>query len=124
MVDMSGLKADVPLIFVSTTPAILVQTDGTPAYAPVKGLAGLSFVVNMNWDLFRVDEGGNLDLRDDTHRLTASAMDGAWSPANELPPLLRQLPEDGGWEDARAAAPSGIVLGQTKAHPSRFTRVH
>ena len=45
MTDVAGLKADPPRIIVSTTPAILVQTDGEAAYAPVKGKAGLSFVV-------------------------------------------------------------------------------
>ena len=58
MVDVAGLKADPPPIFVSTAPAILVQTDGTPVYSPVKGKTGLSFLVNTNWDVFRIDEGG------------------------------------------------------------------
>src|SRR6478735_5446092 len=33
MTDVSGLKADPPPIFVSRSPAILLQTDGEPAYA-------------------------------------------------------------------------------------------
>ena len=53
MTDVPGLKADPPQIFVSTTPALLVQTDGAPIFAPVKGKPGLSFVVNTNWDLLR-----------------------------------------------------------------------
>jgi hypothetical protein len=105
MTDVTGLKADPPKIFASTTPAILVQTDGTAAYAPVNGRAGLSFVVNTNWDLFRVDEGGALYLRDDTHWLTASAIGGPWNPVTELPELLTSLPDDGDWTDARAAVP-------------------
>ena len=75
MTDVAGLKADPPRILVSTTPAILLQTDGEAAYAPVKGKTGLSFVVNTNWDLFRIDEGGALYLRDDTHWLTAPAIE-------------------------------------------------
>ena len=93
MTDVAGLKADPPRIIVSTTPAILVQTDGRRAYAPVKGRAGLSFVVNTNWDLFRIDEGGALYLRDDTHWLTASAIGGPWTAVTELPPLLQDLPD-------------------------------
>src|ERR671912_9462 len=69
MVDVAGLKADPPPIFVATTAAILVQTDGPPVYAPVKGKTGLSFLVNTNWDIFRIDEGGPLYLRHDTHWL-------------------------------------------------------
>ncbi|MEE1609812.1 SH3 domain-containing protein [Microvirga sp. CF3016] len=105
MTDVAGLKADPPRILVSTTPAILVQTDGAAAFAPVKGKAGLSFVVNTNWDLFRVDEGGALYLRDDTHWLTASTISGPWTPVTELPAPLKELPDDANWADARAAMP-------------------
>lgn len=106
MTDVSGLKADPPPIFVSTSPAVLVQTDGPPVYAPVKGKMGLSFVVNTNWDLFRIDDGGTLYLRDDTHWLTAGSIAGPWTPAAELPDLLKDLPDDGNWSDARGAIPS------------------
>jgi hypothetical protein len=105
MTDVAGLKADAPPIFVSTKPAILVQADGEPAYAPVKGVAGLSFVINTNWDLFRADESGALYLRDDTHWLTARAVDGPWSPVTELPAPPKGLPDDENWDDARAAVP-------------------
>jgi hypothetical protein len=106
MTDVQGLKADPPPIFVSTSPAVLLQTDGEPAHAPVKGKTGLSFMVNTNWDLFRIDDGGALYLRDDTHWLTANAMTGPWAPAAaELPALLKDLPDDGSWADARAAIP-------------------
>lgn len=105
MTDVTGLKADPPRIVMSTMSAILVQTDGEAAFAPVKGKAGLSFLVNTNWDLFRVDEGGALYLRDDTHWLTASAISGPWLPVTELPVPLKELPDDGNWADARAAMP-------------------
>ncbi len=105
MVDVAGLGTDPPPIHWSTTPAILVQTDGEPAFAPVKGAAGLSFVVNTNWDLLRVDDGGALYLRDDVRWLTASAIDGDWSGTTDLPALLAALPDDGSWDDARAAVP-------------------
>ena len=106
MTDVSGLKADPPPTFVSTSPAVLVQTDGDAAYAPVKGKTGVSFVVNTNWDVFRIDEGGALFLRDDTHWLTATAPSGPWTPARELPAQLKDLPDDGNWSDARGAMPS------------------
>jgi len=111
MTDVQGLKADPPPIFVSTSPALLVQTDGEPSYAPVKGKAGLSFLVNSNWDLFRMDEGGALFLRDDTHWLTANALAGPWMPVTELPALLKDLPDDGNWSDARAALPPEPYTG-------------
>ncbi|MBM6580817.1 SH3 domain-containing protein [Microvirga sp. BT689] len=105
MIDVTGLKADPPRILVSTTPAILLQTDGEAAYAPVKGKTGLSFVVNSNWDLFRIEEGGTLYLRDDTHWLTAGTISGPWTVVTELPPLLTSLPDDGNWADASGAVP-------------------
>ncbi|MBA1157025.1 SH3 domain-containing protein [Microvirga mediterraneensis] len=105
MTDVMGLKADPPRILVSNTPAILVQTDGEPAYAPVKGKTGLSFVVNTNWDLFRIDDTGAFYLRDDTHWLTAPAIHGPWTALTELPALLTELPDDGNWADARGAVP-------------------
>jgi hypothetical protein len=105
MADVNGLRADPPHIIVSTSPAILVRTDGPAALAPVKGATGLSFVVNTNWDLFRVDEGGVFFLRDDTHWQTAGTMEGPWRAASDLPAQLKSLPEDGSWDDARAAVP-------------------
>ncbi|CAH1694821.1 SH3b domain-containing protein [Hyphomicrobiales bacterium] len=112
--DVSGLKADAPSIFISTSPALLLQTDGEPAYAPVTGKQGLSFVVNTNWDLFRIDEGGELYLRHDTHWLHASALQGPWMVATALPQLLQALPDNGDWADARAAIPpEPYPTGQT-----------
>ena len=105
MTDVVDLKADAPPIFISTSPALLVQTDGAPAFAPIKDAAGLSFVVNTNWDILRVDNGGALFLRDDSHWLTASAIAGPWSPVKELPALLKELPQGADWDDTRAAMP-------------------
>lgn len=105
MSDVQGLKADPPPIFVSKAPAVLLQTDGEPSYAPVKGKAGLSFLVNSNWDLFRIDDGGTLFLRDDTHWLSANGFAGPWAPVTELPAPLKDLPDDGNWSDARGAMP-------------------
>ena len=110
MTDVAGLKADPPRIMVSITPAILVQTDGEAAYAPVKGRAGLSFVANTNWDLFRIDEGGALYLRDDTHWLTASAIGGPWTVVTALPTLFQDLPAED-WADARGAVPPEAYQG-------------
>ena len=105
MTDVTGLKADPPTILVSTAPAILFQTDGEAAFAPVKGTTGLSFLVNTNWDVFRVDEGGAIYLRDDTHWMTAASIGGPWTVVSELPAPLTSLPDDGSWDDARKAMP-------------------
>lgn len=103
MTDAAGLKADPPRIVISTIPALLVQSDGEPAFAPVKGKAGLSFMVNTNWDLLRIDDDGALYLRHDTHWLSAATIGGPWTTVTELPALLTSLPDDENWADARAA---------------------
>jgi hypothetical protein len=104
LTDVPGLNADPPRIFVSTSPARLLQTDGPPVFAPVKGKPGLSFVVNTNWDLLRLEDRNALFLRDDTHWLTGPDIAGPWTPVTELPQALKELPADGNWEDARGAA--------------------
>ncbi|MFT5343190.1 MAG: hypothetical protein ACI9BH_002409 [Paracoccaceae bacterium] len=102
--DVEGLKADPPVIFHSTSPARLLQTDGEAIFAPVKGAIGVEFFINTNWDLFRVDD--MLWVRDATSWLTASKLDGPWEMVTDLPDALSALPDDGNWEDARAAIPA------------------
>ena len=106
MVDVKGLKAEPPPIFVSKQPALLVQTDGPPAFAPVKGKSGLSFLVNTNWDIFRVEEGGALYLRDDTRWLTASSLEVPWAP---------RIRPSAGSIDAAQRAGMGGCAGRRKA---------
>lgn len=99
--DIEGLKADPPIIFVSQDAGRLIQTDGAAIFAPVQGAPGVEFVLNTNWDLFRVN--GIYWLRDDTSWVTAPALDGAWTMATNLPPELSSLPDDGNWTETREA---------------------
>jgi hypothetical protein len=46
-----AVKNDPPQIFYSTSPAILLTTQGEPVLAPIEK-TDLQFVVNTNWDLF------------------------------------------------------------------------
>ncbi|BCH31055.1 hypothetical protein MesoLjLc_29850 [Mesorhizobium sp. L-8-10] len=103
--DVSDLKSDPPPIFASKVPAILLQTDGKEVVAPVKSVEGLSFVVNTNWDLFKVDADGSYYLRDDKAWLTSKSLTGDWQAATTLPEVLSRLPDDDNWKDARAAMP-------------------
>jgi len=111
MDDVEGLGAEAPPIFVSNVPAVLVQTDGKPILAPVKGVSGLSFVVNTNWDLFRIDDVGAYYLRDGKSWLTAPDIAGDWKPVAELPELLTKLPADDNWADTREAVPATAYDG-------------
>lgn len=103
--DVSGLAADPPPIFASTTPAVLLQTDGKAVEAPVKGVTGLSFVVNTNWDLFKTDVDGSYYLRDEKSWLTAKDLAGEWQAVETLPEIFSGLPDDESWTEAKAAIP-------------------
>ncbi|MEQ1952241.1 SH3 domain-containing protein [Mesorhizobium yinganensis] len=105
MDDAKGLKSDPPPIFISKSPAVLLQTDGEAVVAPVKGAPGLSFVVNTNWDLFKIDADQSYFLRDEKSWLAAKALDGDWQTATALPDALSKLPDEDSWKDARAAMP-------------------
>ena len=49
--NVEGVKADPPPIFFSKTPAVLVNIDGDPIWAPIPQ-NDLKSAVNTNWDLF------------------------------------------------------------------------
>ncbi|WP_235818124.1 SH3 domain-containing protein [Brucella thiophenivorans] len=103
--DVKGLNTEPPIIQVSESPAILVQTDGKAVYAPVKGVDGLSFVVNTNWDLFQIDADKSLYLRDGKSWLTSQDLTATWEPVTSLPELISKLPDEENWKDARTAIP-------------------
>ncbi|GAB4513688.1 MAG: hypothetical protein Tsb0019_11180 [Roseibium sp.] len=105
MEDVDGLGTDAPPIFVSTEPAVLVQTEGTPIFAPVKGVDGLSFVVNTNWDVLKVDESGALYLRDEKSWMMSEDVSKGWQPVPELPDAIKALPDDDNWSETREAIP-------------------
>lgn len=104
--DVSGLKADAPPVFQSDEPAILVQTDGKAVLSPVKGVQGLSFVVNTNWDVFQSDADKIFYLRDEKSWLKAASLDGEWTEAQTLPAQLSNLPEDEAWKDVKSSLPA------------------
>jgi len=104
--DVSGLKADAPPVFISDVPAVLVQTDGKAVLSPVKGVEGLSFVVNTNWDVFQTNTDKSFYLRDEKSWLKASSLDGDWTEAETLPSQLSSLPDEDAWKEVKAAVPA------------------
>lgn len=105
LANVNGIKADPPPIFTSETPAILVQTDGKAVSSPVKGVSGLSFVVNSNWDIFKVDAENSYYLRDEKSWLKSTDLETGWVKADTLPNLISSLPDDENWKEAKAALP-------------------
>jgi len=50
-VNAAAVSTQLPTIFASTTPAIVLMVDGKPVLVPIEG-TNLKYVVNTNWDLF------------------------------------------------------------------------
>ena len=102
--NVSGVKADPPVIFYSTSKSILVNLDGDPVWSPIKD-NDLKFAVNTNWDLFEHQPTSTLFLRYNQSWLKASDIKGPWTPAGKLPDGFGKLPADENWKDVKAALP-------------------
>lgn len=102
--DVEGLNSAPPAIFVSTTPAVLVMTDGPAVFATIAGVEGLEFILNTNWDAFRHEDV--IYLRVGESWLALTDPDAGWEPVTTLPPVFSNLPKDGNWDAARAAIPA------------------
>jgi hypothetical protein len=103
--NVAGLKADPPVIFYSTSPAVLVNVDGEPIWSPIKD-NDLKFAVNTNWDLFEYGSNKQHFLRYNDAWLTAGEdVKGPWKPAGTLPDSFKKLPADANWNDVKAALP-------------------
>jgi hypothetical protein len=103
--NVAGVKADPPAIFYSTRPAILVSFDGEPIWSPIKD-SELKFAVNTNWDVFHHEPSKVYYLRNDREWLQAADVRGPWAAAGALPASFSKLPDDGNWQDVKAALPA------------------
>jgi len=103
--NVDGLKADPPVIFVSTRPAILVNIDGSPSWRQINGSA-LQYAVNTNWDLVRDPSSGTCYLRDGPTWLTAANVLGPWTRSAALPASFKQLPKGSHWDATTADEPT------------------
>jgi len=101
--ETSGIKADPPQIFHSERPAVLVNLDGEPVWSAIKDV-DLKFAVNTNWDLFEAPSKA-LYLRNNSTWLTATELNGPWTPAGNLPPSFAKLPVDENWKDVKGNLP-------------------
>jgi len=103
--NANGVRSDPPRIFVSQTPALLVNLDGDPIWSPI-AKNDLKYAVNTNWDLFQYPVSNTFYLRVDKSWLTATVVDGPWRrAAAALPASFASLPDDGNWADVKAAVP-------------------
>jgi uncharacterized membrane protein YgcG len=102
--NVEGLKSDPPKIFLSRTPAILVNFDGEPIWSPIKDNE-LKFAVNTNWDVFQHGPTSIYYLRNEGSWLRATDVKGPWSSAGKLPDSFSKLPADDNWKDVRENLP-------------------
>jgi hypothetical protein len=102
--NVEGVKADPPVIFFSTTPAVIVNLDGDPIWSPIKE-NDLKYAVNTNWDLFQHVPTNTYYLRNDTSWLKAADVKGPWKAAGTLPASFKKLPADDNWKDVKANLP-------------------
>ena len=101
--EAAGLSFEPPAIYYSSTPAILLMTDGEPVLAPLPD-SRLKYVVNTNWDLFRYKDK-EWYLRFDDRWLKAKSLEGPWKFDKSLPGDFKKLPDDGNWQEVKAAMP-------------------
>lgn len=93
--NVPGVKAkEVPEIFVSTEPAELIVTEGTPNYSPVPGTK-LMYVTNTESDLFLHNVEGQFYLLTAGRWFKAKSLEEDWTAAStELPDDFRKIPTD------------------------------
>jgi hypothetical protein len=98
--------SSLPVIFVSTVPAELVQTDGPPEFAPVEG-TNLLYVKNSISSII-------LDVDDQNYYVLISgrwfrslSLEGPWAfvPGTKLPADFARIPENGPAGAALASVP-------------------
>ena len=116
--NVEGVKADPPPIFFSKTPAVLVNIDGEPIWAPIPQ-NDLKSAVNTNWDLFEHGPTKTYYLRNDRIWLKATDVKGPWEPAGDLPESFKKLPDDDNWKEVKASLPGQKVERQPGAEGVR-----
>jgi hypothetical protein len=98
---------DAPTIFVSTTPAAIIVSNGPPQYVAIAGTS-LSYVANTDAALFR-DTGGRFYYLVSGRWFAAASLEGPWTFATaSLPPDFARIPANG---------PRGFVLVSVPGTP-------
>ncbi len=95
-INSVSVKNDPPVIFVSTTPAIMLQLEGEPALADATP-GGIKYIFNANWPLFFDPASSTYYLFDDTEWQMATQLNGPWTFTSALPMSLIQLASDNHW---------------------------
>ncbi|MGB1131083.1 MAG: hypothetical protein ACPG4K_13615, partial [Haloferula sp.] len=105
-VQESEPSDEVPPIFFSTTPAVIMMFIGEPAFEPV-GDTGLLFATNTNWDVFMTtgSKPAYYFRMEENWFTTSDPKQDSWQPVAKLPDNFSKLPDDENWEETRANIP-------------------
>src|SRR5206468_6018204 len=98
------LNNEPPKIFVGYRPSILLSVDGEPSLSEVPN-TNLKFVVNTQWPLFFDEGSSTYYLAVGQQWLTASSLDGRWSPTKKLPPDMSKVAQDKQWHALKKIVP-------------------
>src|SRR5947199_4920412 len=104
------LNNDPPKIFVGYRPSILLSVNGEPVLSEVPN-TNLKFVVNTQWPLFFDTGNSTYYLAAGQQWLTATSLDGHWSPTKKLPPDMSKVPQDKQWSALRKFIPPPAKSG-------------
>ncbi len=92
-----SVKNDPPTIFVSNTPAILLQSEGQAGITDaVKG--GIQYVFNANWPVFFEKSSSTYYLFDNLEWQKSTQLGGPWTFTAKLPSSLKSLSKDDNWK--------------------------
>ena len=98
------LNNDPPTIFVGFRPSVLLSVNGEPVLSEVPN-TNLKFVVNTEWPLFFDAGSSTYYLAVGQQWLTASTLDGQWSPTKKLPADMSKVPQDKQWSALKKIIP-------------------
>ena len=99
-----------PEIFVSNTPAILLNIDGEAVRADIAG-TNLGFVVNSNFPLF-FEKGGDNYLFTGEQWLKSPVLEGPWAPVADLPKDMTKVANDPKWAQMKKPILSPSAKGK------------
>jgi hypothetical protein len=85
-------EKDLPVIFVSTQPAVIILTKGKPTFSPIRGTRLLA-VGNTDSDLFKDTRDGQYYYLTSGRWFRASSLEGPWTYATpDLPEDFTRIP--------------------------------
>ncbi|WP_313953749.1 hypothetical protein [Accumulibacter sp.] len=108
--------AEVPQVFVSTTPAEIIVSEGAPQFAAIPGTS-LEYVTNTDAALFRDTGSGQMYYLVSGRWFSAPSLQGPWSFATPtLPADFARIPADGPRAFVLASVPGTVQAQEALIH--------